>query len=73
MDDYMYEDDGEAAVYDERNTGGAFESAIDHDALLKAEQDESIRQEEAVTHTFLHLLLAPLTPPTDEQIHEQAP
>ncbi|RPB09906.1 hypothetical protein P167DRAFT_576776 [Morchella conica CCBAS932] len=49
MDDYMYEDDGEAAVYDECNTGGAFESAIDHDALLKAEQDESIRQEEAMS------------------------
>lgn len=63
MDDYMFEDGGEAAVYDERNTGGAFEPAIDHDALLQAEQAERMRQEESVIHTFLHNLLAPLIPP----------
>jgi hypothetical protein len=61
----MYEDDGASAVPNERNTGRAFESAIDHDALLQAEQAERIRQEEAVTPP-LHVVRTRLTPPTDE-------
>ncbi|KAI5847923.1 hypothetical protein DFP73DRAFT_583646 [Morchella snyderi] len=49
MDDYMYEDDGASGVPYERNTGGNFDSAVDHGALLRVEQAETMRQEEAMS------------------------